>query len=154
LSDVKTALARFVAETSASELIADMIAVFNQNAGSMVLPSPPFPCLITSLGLRVRKRRRTTAEKILRLIQIRSATPILKKYHLFVKHNSQQAVSHRFEFRKRSQLFIGMHNLTLSVAAMCVDNPDRSPIVRLLPSCGLERRLFTFWLAASPSETW
>jgi hypothetical protein len=85
---------------------------------------------------------------VLRLIQIRLATPILKKYHLFVKHNSQQAVSHRFEFQKRSQLFIGMHNVTLSVAAMCVDNPDRSPIVRLLPSCGLERRLFTFWLSA------
>src|SRR5438132_284909 len=32
-----------------------------------------------------------------------------------------------FEFQKRSQLFIRMHNETLSVAAMRVSNPDRSP---------------------------
>jgi len=33
----------------------------------------------------------------------------------------------RFEFHKRSQLFIGLHNETLSVAAMSVNNPDCSP---------------------------
>jgi hypothetical protein len=32
----------------------------------------------------------------------------------------------RFEFHKRSQLFIGTHNETLPVAAMCVRNPGRS----------------------------
>jgi hypothetical protein len=32
----------------------------------------------------------------------------------------------RFEFQKRSQLFIGAHNETLSVVAMRVSNPDRS----------------------------
>jgi hypothetical protein len=35
--------------------------------------------------------------------------------------------NHGFQFYKRSQLFIRMHNETLSVAAMCVSNPDRSP---------------------------
>jgi hypothetical protein len=30
-------------------------------------------------------------------------------------------------FPKRSQLFIRSHNETLSVVAMCVGNPDRSP---------------------------
>jgi hypothetical protein len=35
---------------------------------------------------------------------------------------------HRFEFDKRSQLFIRTNNETLSVAAMCVNNPDRSPL--------------------------
>jgi hypothetical protein len=29
-----------------------------------------------------------------------------------------------FQFQKRSQLFIGAHNETLSVAALCVCNPD------------------------------
>ena len=29
---------------------------------------------------------------------------------------------------KRSQLFIRVHNETLSVVAMCVSNPDRSPV--------------------------
>jgi len=32
-----------------------------------------------------------------------------------------------FEFHRRSQLFLRAHNVTLSVAAMCVCNPDRSP---------------------------
>jgi hypothetical protein len=32
-----------------------------------------------------------------------------------------------FEFHKRSQLLIGTHNETLSVA-MRVNNPDRSPL--------------------------
>jgi hypothetical protein len=33
----------------------------------------------------------------------------------------------RFEFQKRAQLFIRSHNETLSVTAMRVSNPDRSP---------------------------
>jgi hypothetical protein len=34
----------------------------------------------------------------------------------------------RFEFQKNGQLFIHTHNETLSVAAMCICNPDRSPV--------------------------
>jgi hypothetical protein len=34
--------------------------------------------------------------------------------------------NHRFEFHKRGELFIRSHNEPLSIAAMCVDNPDRS----------------------------
>jgi hypothetical protein len=34
----------------------------------------------------------------------------------------------RFEFDKRRQLFIRVHNQTLSVAAMRVRNKDRSPV--------------------------
>ena len=34
----------------------------------------------------------------------------------------------RFEFHKRSQLFIRSYNETLSVGAMRVSNPDRSPV--------------------------
>jgi len=32
------------------------------------------------------------------------------------------------QVHKRSQLFICPHNETLSVVAMCVSNPDRSPV--------------------------
>jgi hypothetical protein len=32
-----------------------------------------------------------------------------------------------FQFKKRSQLFIRVHNEALTVAAMCVSNPDGSP---------------------------
>jgi hypothetical protein len=34
----------------------------------------------------------------------------------------------RFEFQKSRQLLIRVHNETLSVVAMCVGNPDRSPV--------------------------
>jgi hypothetical protein len=34
----------------------------------------------------------------------------------------------RFQCHKQSQLFIRSHNETLSVAAMCVSNEDRSPV--------------------------
>ena len=34
----------------------------------------------------------------------------------------------RFKFKKHSQLFIRSHSETLSVAAMCVNNPDRLPV--------------------------
>jgi hypothetical protein len=36
-------------------------------------------------------------------------------------------VNRLFEFHKRRQLFIRAHNEPLSVAAMCVSNPNRSP---------------------------
>jgi hypothetical protein len=34
----------------------------------------------------------------------------------------------RFKFEERSQLFIRTRNQTLSIAAMCVSNPYRSPV--------------------------
>jgi len=33
-----------------------------------------------------------------------------------------------FELEKRRQLFIRVHNETLSIVAMCVCNEDRSPV--------------------------
>jgi hypothetical protein len=38
------------------------------------------------------------------------------------------ATNRRFEFHKRSQLFICTHDEALSVAAVCVRNPDRSSV--------------------------
>jgi hypothetical protein len=38
------------------------------------------------------------------------------------------SATRRFKFKTRSQLFIRTHNETLSVAAMRVGNPDRSPV--------------------------
>jgi len=34
----------------------------------------------------------------------------------------------QFKFQKRGQLFVRVHNEPLSVAAMRVNNPDRSPL--------------------------
>jgi hypothetical protein len=48
----------------------------------------------------------------------------------YANSSSQFAASanRRFEFYKRSQLFAGTHNVTLSVAAMRVSNPDCLPL--------------------------
>jgi hypothetical protein len=38
------------------------------------------------------------------------------------------SANRRFEFHKSGQLFIRMNDEPLSVVAMCVNNPDRSPV--------------------------
>jgi hypothetical protein len=38
------------------------------------------------------------------------------------------SANRRFQFQKRCQLFIGLHNVTLSVVTMRVSNPDCSPL--------------------------
>ena len=40
----------------------------------------------------------------------------------------REFVNRPFQFQKRRQLFIRAHNETLSIAAMRVSNPDRSPL--------------------------
>jgi hypothetical protein len=48
---------------------------------------------------------------------------------LHKKENRRYAsTSRQFEFHKRRQLFIRMHNETLSVAPTCVSNADRLPV--------------------------
>jgi hypothetical protein len=43
-------------------------------------------------------------------------------------HRRSAGSSRRFEFDKRSQQFIRVHNETLSIAPVRVYNPDRSPV--------------------------
>jgi hypothetical protein len=47
----------------------------------------------------------------------------------------------RFQFYKRSQLFIGTHNVTLSVVAMCVSNEDRSPLYATVYRLRCDKRI-------------
>jgi hypothetical protein len=44
------------------------------------------------------------------------------------KSNMRQSISHGFEFQKRRQFFIRSCNETLSIVAMCVNNPDCSSV--------------------------
>jgi hypothetical protein len=78
------------------------------------------------LSLRVRKRRRTSGEEVLRLIQIRLTTLRLAKISPARQAQIAASANRHSEFHKRSQLFIRVDNETLSVAAMCVCNADRS----------------------------
>jgi hypothetical protein len=38
------------------------------------------------------------------------------------------SADYRFQFQKRRQLFLRVHNVALSIAAVRVNNPDRSPL--------------------------
>jgi hypothetical protein len=52
---------------------------------------------------------------------------IFQKISPIRQANSLRA-NHRFQFNKSSQLFIRSHNATLSVVAVCISYPDRSPV--------------------------
>jgi hypothetical protein len=52
---------------------------------------------------------------------------VLRKLRQLVKP-IRRGSDRRFEFQKRRQYFIGVHNEPLSVAAMRVNNPNRSPL--------------------------
>jgi hypothetical protein len=67
------------------------------------------------------------AGKLLRLIQIGLATPTLAKISPTRQENPTASADYGFKFQKRSQLFLRVHNETLSVIAMCVGNKDCSP---------------------------
>jgi hypothetical protein len=43
-------------------------------------------------------------------------------------HQRGAAPNHRFKFQKRSQLFMGVYDEALSVAAMRISNEDRSSL--------------------------
>jgi hypothetical protein len=55
-------------------------------------------------------------------LQIKLAASSLEKISPACRGNSSASANRRFEFQKRGQQFIGMHNVTLSVAVR-VDNP-------------------------------
>jgi hypothetical protein len=68
------------------------------------------------------------------LIQIRLATPSLSKITPACQANSPNP-NRRFKFHKRYQLFIRVHNETLSVVAVRVCIREAGPFVRLLRCC-------------------
>jgi hypothetical protein len=76
------------------------------------------------LRLQVRNRRRTERGNALRLIQDQLSDADFGKNLANPSNQFTAPANHRFEFEKRRQLFIRAHNETLSVATMCVNNPD------------------------------
>jgi hypothetical protein len=65
-------------------------------------------------------------EAVLRLIQIRLTTPSLEKISPACQEKFAASAERRFEFQKRGQLLICMHNEALSIVAVRIGNPDRS----------------------------
>jgi hypothetical protein len=56
-------------------------------------------------------------------------TVSIPKPSLAFQHQiDRQRVYRPFQFHKRSQFFIRAHDETFSVVAMCIGNPDRSPL--------------------------
>jgi hypothetical protein len=62
------------------------------------------------------------------LIQIRLGDTKSEKNLACLSRKFAASVNRRFQFQKRRQLFIRVHNEKLSVVAVRVSNPDRSPI--------------------------
>ena len=69
-----------------------------------------------------------SGENVLRLIQIRLEDVEFGKISPTCQEQFAAIADRRFEFHKRRQLFIRVHNETVSVAAMCVSNVDRVPV--------------------------
>ena len=46
----------------------------------------------------------------------------------YTDQTQRELMYRAFQLQKRSQLIVCMHNETLSVVAMCVNNPYRSPL--------------------------
>ena len=84
-----------------------------------------FPRLVTFVKPRVRKETKNLAGRVLRLIQIRLTTASLAKNTLACQVNSPQSTGRRFQFQKRSQLFIATHNEAPSAVAMRVSKRSR-----------------------------
>jgi hypothetical protein len=78
------------------------------------------------LRLQVRNRRRTQQGNALRLIQDQLSDADFGKNLANPSNQFAATANHRFEFQKRSELFIRAHNERLSVVAMRVCNPDCS----------------------------
>jgi hypothetical protein len=55
-------------------------------------------------------------------MQIRLATPSLRKSRLLVKYNGSTSMNRRLEFQKRRSVFIRAHDEPVSVAAMRLGN--------------------------------
>jgi len=89
----------------------------------MILPFI-FPAELI-LRLQVWRRRKNLAGKVLPPESDLFERRVLKKSRRSVKITRRKP-DRRFEFQKRRQLFIPPHNETLSVAAMRVNNKDRS----------------------------
>jgi hypothetical protein len=80
------------------------------------------------LQLRVRKGEEPSGEEVLRLIQDPFSDAKFAKNLACSSSTIAAGANRRFKFDKRIQLFIRTHNVTLSVAAMRVSNPDRSSV--------------------------
>src|SRR4029453_3924865 len=70
-----------------------------------------------------------TGRKTVMRSAIAPATGAQNVNHLTRRCSEPRAVTNRqFELHKRRQFFIRVHNQTLSVVAVCVCNPNRSPV--------------------------
>src|SRR5436190_18700784 len=74
------------------------------------------------------KETKNQRGNVLRLIQIRLATPSLKKIPTACQANSLQGVDRCFEFEERSQVFIRADNKASRILTLCGHNPKLSSV--------------------------
>jgi hypothetical protein len=86
--------------------------------------SPPGGLTLSSAGLK--KEKKALGEKLPALTPVPDGVEVGRNAANLSRQFAAGA-NRRFKFQKRRQLFIRMNNETLSVVAMCISNPDRSP---------------------------
>jgi|SRR6266513_635599 len=84
-----------------------------------------FPAALSQLVAGREEAKNLAGKKFLRLIQIRLATSSLDKITPASQDNSASA---QIPVRQTQSAFHPTYNESLSVSAMCVCNPDRSPL--------------------------
>src|SRR5439155_12293660 len=99
-----------------SKFLLDLVIAFS--GGPSVGPAPFLhPC----------RRWVETSDNVIKRVFTHTAK-ICRALFLRVQRRCFAHRNRRFQLQKCSQLFIGTHNETLSVVAVCVSNPDCSPI--------------------------
>jgi hypothetical protein len=86
-----------------------------------------FPRCVDSVVCRSGRGEEPRGANVPCLIQIRLSDAEFGKNVANLSNQFAVTANRRFQFHKRSQLFIGTHNEPLSVVAMRVCNPNRSP---------------------------
>jgi hypothetical protein len=86
------------------------------------------PAVVFSVVFAGLEQAQNLAGKVLHLIQDRLSDAEFGKNAANPSRQFAATATHRFEFHKRSQLFVGMHNKAPSVVAMRICNKDYLPV--------------------------
>jgi hypothetical protein len=90
----------------------------------------PFPRSVVSVGCGSGRDEEPSGEEaVLRQIQIRLAMLSFEKISSACQDKFAAGANRRFKFQKRSQLFIRMHDETLSVVAMVRIFDERGNVI-------------------------
>jgi hypothetical protein len=104
------------------------VSFLNWGTRIFIIVLPLFSPLVVSVGCGSGRDEEPSGREVLRLI--RDPFSDVESARNYASLSSQFAArsDRRFQFQKRSQYFIGVHNEPLVIVPMRISNPDRSPV--------------------------